>query len=122
MRKLVAIVCALLLTACAYTPSQVIEQGRRFDYTSAQKPLAAAKCISRTADDSDSSLASQLRDGLNAGSYEVIVRLINDASTTAGLFQIEPASKGSRITGYISPNILSSRERFAEALVGDCAV
>lgn len=100
----------LLLAGCASTPTEVMEQGERTDYTSKRPPREAAECIERN--------ASEIKWGLLGVSKDARMRVGKDPNTFEVLYQemgvtiavalASPAAGGSAISVWRSPGVVGA--------------
>lgn len=90
----------LLLTACAST-NDLLEQGHRYEFTSAREPRSVAHCIARNAEKHPflKGTVPSLREGEKPGSYEISIAIPMLASVDAVAI-IEPRNLGSATTIY----------------------
>ena len=122
MSKFAGPIGALLvlgLAGCAQTPEQAIEQGDRFNFTSAHTPYSAAICIGRNASARGGGVSAEER-LLGESDMEVVVR---DAPGTRGdtlaVAQIQRGNPMSTISVTVSRSV-RDREAFARQLMSGC--
>lgn len=122
MRKIAWRMGALIvlgLGGCAQTPEQAIEQGDRFNFTSAHAPYSAAICIGRNAKARGGGVSAQER-LLGESDMEVVVR---DSPGTRGdtlaVAQIRRGNPLSAITVSVNRSV-RDRQGFARQLMSGC--
>ena len=120
MSRFIAWLAVVVLAGCAQTPDQTIDQGERFQFTSASTPYSAAICISRNANARGGGVSGQER-MLGDADMEVVVR---DAPGTQGntlaVAQIRRGSPISDVTISVSPSLRGDRRAFARQLMAGC--
>lgn len=95
----------LLLAGCASTPTEVMEQGPRTDFTSARAPRDAAECIERSASEIKWGIVgvskdARMRPAREAGSFEV---LYTEFGITIAVALIRPTASGTAISIWRNP-------------------
>ena len=116
LRVRVAVLIALSLAGCAQTPEQVIDQGDRFNFTSALSPYSAAICISRNANARGGGVSGQER-MLGDADMEVVVR---DGGDTLAVAQIRRGAPISSVTVLVTPSVRGDRRGYAQQLMAGC--
>ena len=115
-----AAISLLALAGCAQTPEQAIDQGDRFNFTSALTPYSAAICISRNANARGSGTSGQER-MLGEVDMEVVVR---DAPGTQGntlaVAQVRRGNPISSVTVSVATSVRGDRQVFARQLMAGC--
>ena len=115
-----AAIALLALAGCAQTPEQAIDQGDRFNFTSALTPYSAAICISRNANARGSGISGQER-MLGEVDMEVVVR---DSPGTQGntlaVAQIRRGNPISSVTVSVTTSVRGDRQAFARQLMAGC--
>jgi hypothetical protein len=122
MKLFVAWIAALVvlgLAGCAQTPEQAIEQGDRFNFTSAHTPYSAAICIGRNAKARGGGVSAEER-LLGESDMEVVVR---DSPGTRGdtlaVAQIRRGNPLSTVTVSVNRSV-RDRQGFARQLMSGC--
>ena len=122
MRKFVGLIGALVvlgLTGCAQTPEQAIDEGDRFNFTSAHAPYSAAICIGRNAKARGGGVSAEER-LLGESDMEVVVR---DSPGTRGdtlaVAQIRRGNPLSTVTVAVNRSV-RDRQGFARQLLSGC--
>ena len=123
MRKIAALigtVVVLVLAGCVQTPEQAIDEGERFNFTSAHAPYSAAICIGRNAKARGGGVSAQER-LLGESDMEVVVR---DSPGTRGdtlaVAQIRRGNPLSRVTVSVTRSVRGDRQTFARQLMTGC--
>lgn len=111
---LVALVL-LGLAGCAQTPEQAIDQGDRFNFTSALAPYSAAICIGRNVKARGRATAEERL--LGEADMEVVVR---DGGDTLAVAQIRRGNPMSSVTVSITPSVRGDRRGYAQQLMAGC--
>jgi hypothetical protein len=112
------ILVALMLSACAQTPQQVVDLGEKLTVSSQKPPQAAADCMARNADDFQyPKITARIRPGTVAGSVEVVGQ---DTGGTLIFARAEPAGSGSSISVWMSPNLIFYERSMGRDLVKNC--
>jgi len=114
--RAIAIAMLVAVGGCAMSPLQVVEQGKRFEFSSAKPASATAACLARNAEEYTPGivpgvLSANVRDAAQAGSLEVVVRA-GEAGTMA-IARVAPAPTGSTVTVWVTPNALSPESYFS---------
>ena len=116
---LIGALVVLGLAGCAQTPEQAIEQGDRFNFTSAHTPYSAAICIGRNAKARGGGVSAEER-LLGESDMEVVVR---DSPGTRGdtlaVAQIRRGNPLSAVTVSVNRSVLD-RQGFARQLMSGC--
>ena len=123
MRKIAALigtVVVLGLAGCVQTPEQAIDEGERFNFTSAHAPYSAAICIGRNAKARGGGVSAQER-LLGESDMEVVVR---DSPGTRGdtlaVAQIRRGNPLSTVTISVPRSVRGDRRAFAQQLMTGC--
>ena len=107
------------LAGCAQTPEQAIDEGHRFNFTSALTPYSAAICIGRNVKTRGGAHAQERL--LGEADMEVVVR---DSPGTGGdtlaVVQIRRGNPISSVTVSVSPSVRGDRQSFARQLMAGC--
>jgi hypothetical protein len=115
----IAALVVLGLAGCAQTPEQAIEQGDRFNFTSAHTPYSAAICIGRNAKARGGGVSAEER-LLGESDMEVVVR---DSPGTRGdtlaVAQIRRGNPLSTVTVSVNRSV-RDRQGFARQLMSGC--
>jgi hypothetical protein len=122
MKQFAAWIAALVvlgLAGCAQTPEQAIDQGDRFNFTSAHTPYSAAICIGRNAKARGGGVSAEER-LLGESDMEVVVR---DSPGTRGdtlaVAQIRRGNPLSTVTITVNRSV-RDRQGFARQLMSGC--
>jgi hypothetical protein len=122
MRKIAGLIGALVvlgITGCAQTPAQAVDEGDRFNFTSANTPYPAAICIGRNAKARGDGVSAEER-LLGEADMEVVVR---DSPGTRGetlaVAQIRRGSPMSAVTVSVNRSV-RERQAFARQLMSGC--
>ena len=111
-----AAIALLALAGCAQTPEEAIDQGDRFNFTSALTPYSAAICINRNG----GGVSGQER-MLGEVDMEVVVR---DSPGTRGntlaVAQIRRGNPISSVTVSVTTSVRGDRQAFARQLMAGC--
>ena len=103
MRHVATFVLACL-TGCAtaYTPAQLVSEGKIRTLDSQLPPAQAAGCIARSQEDASSALEANVR--ATGTSYEILVRapVVRTASLMV-VVRVDQSGTGSRATFYFIP-------------------
>lgn len=114
-----AVIALLALAGCAQTPQEAIDQGDRFNFTSALTPYSAAICINRNAN-ARGDVSGQER-MLGEVDMEVVVR---DSPGTRGntlaVAQIRRGNPISSVTVSVITSVRGDRQAFARQLMAGC--
>jgi len=114
-----AVLALLALAGCAQTPQEAIDQGDRFNFTSALTPYSAAICINRNAN-ARGDVSGQER-MLGEVDMEVVVR---DSPGTRGntlaVAQIRRGNPISSVTVSVITSVRGDRQAFARQLMAGC--
>jgi hypothetical protein len=114
-----AVLALLALAGCAQTPQEAIDQGDRFNFTSALTPYSAAICINRNAN-ARGDVSGQER-MLGEVDMEVVVR---DSPGTRGntlaVAQIRRGNPISSVTVSVTTSVRGDRQAFARQLMAGC--
>jgi hypothetical protein len=114
-----AVIALLALAGCAQTPQEAIDQGDRFNFTSALTPYSAAICINRNAN-ARGDVSGQER-MLGEVDMEVVVR---DSPGTRGntlaVAQIRRGNPISSVTVSVTTSVRGDRQAFARQLMAGC--
>ena len=114
-----AAIALLALAGCAQTPEEAIDQGDRFNFTSALTPYSAAICINRNAN-ARGDVSGQER-MLGEVDMEVVVR---DSPGTRGntlaVAQIRRGNPISSVTVSVTTSVRGDRQTFARQLMAGC--
>ena len=114
-----AVLALLALAGCAQTPQEAIDQGDRFNFTSALTPYSAAICINRNAN-ARGDVSGQER-MLGEVDMEVVVR---DSPETRGntlaVAQIRRGNPISSVTVSVITSVRGDRQAFARQLMAGC--
>ena len=109
----------LALAGCAQTPEQAIDQGDRFNFTSALTPYSAAICIGRNVKARGGASAEERL--LGEVDMEVVVR---DSPGTGGntlaVAQIRRGNPISSVSVWITPSVRGDRRGYAQGLMAGC--
>ncbi len=103
MRRILLIALIAGTTACTFTPTELRQTGDKHTYRSERSPRDAAQCLARNAEayePAERKLHGEWRDGLSAGSVEVLVR---STVTTFVVADVSPMGTGSAITVWQNP-------------------
>lgn len=124
MKMIYAAVLAALLAGCSITPNVVRESGSRFEFNSANRPEAVARCITRNAREFGNFLTAPATATFvpveAAGAYEVTV-LQGGSGYTMAMADVSPAGSGSAVVVTIQPYWAMGRhETTARAFVKGC--
>jgi hypothetical protein len=111
---------ALGLAGCVQTPEQAIDEGERFNFTSAHSPYSAAICIGRNVKARGGGVSAQER-LLGESDMEVVVR---DSPGTRGdtlaVAQIRRGNPLSTVTISVPRSMRGDRRAFAQQLMSGC--
>ncbi len=106
---------SIILSACAFTPDEVMRQGSVSTFRSAHAPREAAACVAHNAGEVGSQMSAQVIDEGKAG-LKVIVRM---PGSTIAMAVITRAGTGSAVSVYVSSNIIPKKD-FAAGLANGC--
>jgi hypothetical protein len=122
MNRFAAPLVALALlgvAGCAQTPEQAIDQGDRFNFSSALTPYSAAICIGRNVKARGGASAEERL--LSEADMEVVVR---DSPGTGGdtlaVAQIRRGNPISSVTVSVTTSVRGDRQAFARQLMAGC--
>lgn len=108
----------LLIAGCATAPEGLLDQGERFEFSTARTPYTAAICIARNANGMGGGIAGQERT-LGDSSTEVVVRPSRGARDTIAIVQIHYVGPLSKVTVSVNRS-QSGRAAFAKRLMDGC--
>jgi len=108
----------LLIAGCATSPEGLLDQGDRFEFSTARTPYTAAICIARNANGMGGGIAGEERT-LGQSSTEVVVRPSRGASDTLAIVQIHYVGPLSKATVSVNRS-RSDRAAFAKRLMDGC--
>lgn len=114
--RAIAVLMLVAVGGCAMSPLQVVEQGKRFDFSSNTAPAVTAGCIARSAEEYvpgfvPGILSANVRAAAQPGVLEVVVRA-GEAGTMA-LARVTPSATGSSVTIWVTPNAFAPDSYFA---------
>jgi len=108
------------LAGCAQTPEQALDQGERFNFTSAHAPYSAAICIGRNVKARGGGMSAEER-LLGESDMEVVVR---DSPGTRGdtlaVAQIRRGNPLSTVAVSVTRSVRGDRQAFARQLMSGC--
>ena len=109
----------LLAAGCAMSPEGVVQDGAKFDFSSAHTPYAAAICIARNARAMGGGIVGEER-LLGDSSTEVAVRPSSGSRDTLATAQIHRDGVLSKVSVYIGKGVRSDAKGFAGKLMAGC--
>jgi hypothetical protein len=105
------------------TPAELRSSGERLTYFSAQRPLDAAWCMGRVAEERDSIWHPSVRPLGSNTSYELLVQVISGDSTTVLAAELNELSAGSKIDLWLArQHLYGGHSEFLAAIVNGCSL
>jgi len=113
--KAVAALTLLLLTGCATTPPELVQEAKAQTYTSKQEPEFAAGCMARNLENKYGFVVIVRRSD-KTGAYQVIVR--SGPGFLLAYSVVEPQDSGSKATLWVSTHIRDHEQLAATTAKG----
>ena len=121
MRQLATLVLLSLVSACAMTPSEIVQSGERFTADLQHPPADAAKCILVNAENFSGILSGRI-DSKDHGKL-VAVQLRTDTMGSHAVIELEPEGKTARARLWVRSDHalkLTSPAEFVSAILNGC--
>jgi hypothetical protein len=117
--RLLALAVPMLLAGCALTPAEVVMQNNSATFSSSKTSASASRCLVKSINNTSSDFSAyESNEGNNA--YDVTGRFVRADNGTMIVYQVRPAAGGSKITAYVSGNILGNKGKFSGKIAQPC--
>jgi hypothetical protein len=114
----IALGIVTLLTACALTPNEIVQQGTRRTAALQLPPIQAAACIQRNAEERSAYYIATQRPRPD-NSLEVVIRLTQLLGVLA-VARLHAEGTGSAAELWMSPNVLVDAESLTRKFMQGC--
>lgn len=116
--KSYALIALLLVSGCAYSPKETMEQGERSVHQLQLPPEGATLCMVRNIENSRPALAPTYRP-LDGGGQELLIRSSGVAFVPI-MARVVPQGTGSEVTVWLTPNPILGKTGLTEIMIAGC--